>query len=137
VFKPKFDYILVKPITQRLSSVIECVNKESFHRGMVCAVGPGDYPKFDKGPRRGERNTRAQFVFTEVKPGDFIAYVDLGAISNYYTKYREGDVDYLVMQEKDVVFVGEREEIDAGAEIGDDFMIALLRIHSHGEVNAA
>lgn len=129
-YRPTQDYILILPITQKLSSVIEVVNRESFHRGMICAVGPGDYPKYQDGPRKGLYVTNGVFQPTQVKPGDFIAYVDLGHISNYYKSYEEDGVHYLIGQEKDITFVADRDYIDPDREVSDERMYELITTHN-------
>jgi hypothetical protein len=127
-FHPTQDYILIKPLKRRQSHTLEVVSYESFERGMIIAAGPGAYLRKKTVDKRITREKI--FVACEVKPGDFIAYVDLGHMQNYYTPYHEDGVDYIIAQEKDVVFVGERAEIDAFGELSDADIARLIGAHN-------
>lgn len=133
-FRPSFDYVLIKPIKRVQSRVIEVVSYEKYNRGMIVAVGPGDYPKYDDEKRRGLRNYKAAFIPTEVKPGDFVLYVDMDSVPNYYKHHIEHYADgtseeFIIGQEKDLVGVGEREEVDPGGELSDEKIEDLLITH--------
>ena len=134
MFRPLFDFILIRPIKRMQSRVLEVVSYEKYHLGMIVAAGPGDYPKFTDEKRRGIRNYKAAFIETQVKPGDFIAYVDMDSVPNYYKHYREDNddgtsVEYIIAQEKDVVFIGEREEIDPCGEVNNAETARLIAAH--------
>jgi len=128
MFRPTQDYILIYPLKRRQSTTLEVVSHEAFHLGMIVAAGPGDYLKRKTIDKR-ILNTRV-FIPCEVKPGDFIAYVDLGHMKNYYTEYEEDGVRYIIAQEKDVVFVGERAEVDRFGELSDAEIARLCGLHN-------
>lgn len=94
-FKPRDDYMLVRPIERAQSEVLHVISSEKFTQGVIEAVGPG------KRNKRGERQP------LNVKPGDFITYGCLERGYDFYPKYREDGVDYRILQEADVAFVAE------------------------------
>lgn len=102
MFRPTQDYILVKPLTRRLSSVLEVHNTEKHCRGVVVAVGPG---KRDK--RGALKPLDAQIGQTVIfGNGEF----------DFYPKFEDHKPDgttdiYRVIQEADICGVCE-ETVD-------------------------
>lgn len=71
--RPLRDKILVKQLPQRLSKIIEIVDRErKALRGVVVAVGPGRYPLRYNQNRSKCWESKA-FRATEVKVGDIVA----------------------------------------------------------------
>ena len=91
-FKPLGNRLVVEPIEddeQKSSGgiFIPDTAKEKPQEGMVVAVGPGKMT--DEGKR----------VPMEIEVGDTVIYSKYGG-----TEYKEGDVEYLVLREDDVLF---------------------------------
>ena len=91
-FKPLGNRLVVEPIEgeEQLSSggiYIPDTAKEKPQEGRVVAVGPGKMT--DDGNR----------VPMEIEVGDVIVYSKYGG-----TEYKEGEVEYLVLREDDVLF---------------------------------
>lgn len=128
MFKPKRDYILVKPIRRKQSATLQVVTREAFERGMVVAAGPGDYLRRKTVDKRITKT--GVFIATEVKPGDFIGYVDLGHVNGYYTPYEEDGEHFVIAQEKDVTFVSDREFIDPDRTLSDADIVRLIAMHA-------
>lgn len=95
-FRPKDDYIVVRPVERRQSEVLHVISGEKYTQGVIEAVGPG------KRNKRGERQALT------VKPGDFVTYGDVNRGYDFYPKYEEDGVSYRILQEADVCFVAER-----------------------------
>lgn len=91
-FKPLGNRIVVEPLDsdEQVSAggiYIPDTAKEKPQEGTVVAVGPG---------RLTDEGTR---VPMEVKIGDTIVYSKYGG-----TEYKEGETEYLVLREDDVLF---------------------------------
>ena len=91
-FKPLGNRLVVEPIEddeQKSSGgiFIPDTAKEKPQEGMVVAVGPGKMT--DEGKR----------VPMEIEVGDTVIYSKYGG-----TEYKEGDIEYLVLREDDVLF---------------------------------
>ena len=91
-FKPLGNRLVVEPIEddeQKSSGgiFIPDTAKEKPQEGMVVAVGPGKMT--DEGKR----------VPMEIVVGDIVIYSKYGG-----TEYKEGDTEYLVLREDDVLF---------------------------------
>ena len=92
-FKPTGNRIVVKPNTSKEQKsaggiFIPDTAKEKPQEGTVVAAGPG---------RMTEEGKR---VPMDVKVGDTVVYSKYGG-----TEYKEGDVEYLVLREDDVLFI--------------------------------
>lgn len=89
MFKPREDYILIKPLERIASSVIVAVLHEMPNLGIVMAVGPG---------KRGKSGIRKPL---DVQVGDTVRY---GEFKNMFPEWRENpeDAPMLIMQEADV-----------------------------------
>ena len=91
-FKPLGNRLVVEPIEddeQKSSGgiFIPDTAKEKPQEGKVVAVGPGKMT--DEGKR----------VPMEIEVGDIVIYSKYGG-----TEYKEGDIEYLVLREDDVLF---------------------------------
>jgi len=91
-FKPLGNRVVVEPIEgdEQMSAggiYIPDTAKEKPQEGKVVAVGPGRIT--DDGKR----------VPLEVKVGDIVIYSKYGG-----TEYKQGETDYLVLREDDVLF---------------------------------
>ena len=91
-FKPLGNRVVVEPIEgdEQVSSggiFIPDTAKEKPQEGKVVAVGPGKMT--DEGKR----------VPMEIEVGDTVIYSKYGG-----TEYKEGDTEYLVLREDDVLF---------------------------------
>jgi len=91
-FKPLGNRVVVEPIEgdEQMSAggiYIPDTAKEKPQEGKVVAVGPGRIT--DDGKR----------VPLEVKVGDVVIYSKYGG-----TEYKQGETDYLVLREDDVLF---------------------------------
>jgi chaperonin GroES len=91
-FKPLGNRVVVEPIEtdEQVSSggiFIPDTAKEKPQEGKVVAVGPGKMT--DEGKR----------VPMEIEVGDVVIYSKYGG-----TEYKEGDTEYLVLREDDVLF---------------------------------
>ncbi len=92
-FKPIGSRIIVKPIEpqEQMSSggiYIPDTAKEKPQEGEVVAVGPG---------KLSEDGTRR--IPMEVAAGDIVVYSKYSG-----TEYKEGETDYLVLREDDILF---------------------------------
>ena len=89
--QPLADRLVVKPIEREEVTkggiVLPDTNKEKPQEGKVVAVGPGRMS--DDGKR----------VPMEVEVGDTVVYSKYGG-----TEYREGETEYLVLREDDILF---------------------------------
>lgn len=93
-FRPRQDFILVKPIERKQSEVLAVVSYEKYCRGEVVAVGPG------------KRDKKGHIKPLDAKPGDVIAFGDGGSmIDNCFPEYREDGALYRIIQEADIVGV--------------------------------
>ncbi len=91
-FKPVGNRLVVEPVEgdEQVSSggiYIPDTAKEKPQEGRVVAVGPGKMT--DDGKR----------VPMEIAVGDTVVYSKYGG-----TEYKEGDIEYLVLREDDVLF---------------------------------
>jgi chaperonin GroES len=91
-FKPVGNRLVVEPIENddQMSSggiFIPDTAKEKPQEGTVVAVGPGKMT--DEGNR----------IPMEIKVGDTVVYSKYGG-----TEYKDGDTEYLVLREDDVLF---------------------------------
>jgi len=91
-FKPTGNRIVVQPNTAKEQKTaggifIPDTAKEKPQEGTVVAIGPGKLT--DDGKR----------VPMDIKVGDIVVYSKYGG-----TEYKEGDVEYLVLREDDVLF---------------------------------
>ena len=91
-FKPVGNRLVVEPVEgeEQVSSggiYIPDTAKEKPQEGRVVAVGPGKMT--DDGKR----------VPMEIEVGDTVVYSKYGG-----TEYKEGDIEYLVLREDDVLF---------------------------------
>ena len=91
-FKPVGNRLVVEPVEvdEQVSSggiYIPDTAKEKPQEGRVVAVGPGKMT--DDGKR----------VPMEIAVGDMVVYSKYGG-----TEYKEGDIEYLVLREDDVLF---------------------------------
>jgi len=92
-FKPVGNRIVVEPTEEEADIsaggiYIPDTAKERPQEGTVVAVGPGKLA--DDGKTR---------VALEVKVGDVVVYSKYGG-----TEYKEGDIEYLVLRDDDVLF---------------------------------
>ena len=132
MFKPLSDYVLIKPLKRRQSSTLEVVSREKFSRGLIVACGPGErlHRRIVEGKTElGERVRKEEkpgIRPMQVKPGDWVTYVDL----DYYAKYHEDGIDYVVAQEKDITFISDREFVDAHHMLSDAEVEDLLARHN-------
>ena len=91
-FKPLSNRVVVEPIEgdEQMSAggiFIPDTAKEKPQEGKVVAIGPGKVT--DDGQR----------VPMEIKVGDIVVYSKYGG-----TEYKEGETDYLVLREDDILF---------------------------------
>jgi len=92
-FKPVGNRIVVEPLEEEDEKTVGGIYipdtaKERPQEGKVVAVGPGKMT--DDGKR----------VPLEVKLGDVVVYSKYGG-----TEYKEGETEYLVLRDDDVLFV--------------------------------
>lgn len=97
LFRPRDDYILVRPIERHQSDILRVVTNEKYTQGTVVAVGPG------------KRSKKGVIHPLTVKPGDFITYGDLNRGYDFYPSYIEKGVVYRILQEADVCFIADPE----------------------------
>lgn len=102
MFKPKSDYLLIKPIPRIASQIIEVIHHEEPSLGIVMAVGPGKRQLDSKGKETG------RILQPAVKVGDTVRYMEWKGL---FPEYWEGNQKYLIIQEPDVA--GIEEEIAA------------------------
>ena len=91
MFKPKADYILVKPQPRVASDIIEVVLHEAPNIGTVIAVGPGKELKGKRMP-------------LDVRVGETVRF---GEFRNMFPEYWEDGVKYLILQEADLAGIVE------------------------------
>ena len=109
------DQILVRPLEWEPSKIIEVVRKGRALRGVVVAVGPGDYLKRRRPHPDGKRQivTRTtQFRAIEVKPGEIVELGGLNIFDGLGYSFPEvvvGGVRHLICQEADVALVLDEE----------------------------
>ena len=96
MFKPKHDYLLVKPLERTASKVIAVVLHEQPNLGVVVAVGPG------------KRDKKGNIKPLDVKPGDTVRF---GEFKNMFPEYYIGLEKHLIIQEADVAGVVEPEHV--------------------------
>jgi co-chaperonin GroES (HSP10) len=120
MFKPQSDYILIKPIERKLSSTLAIIAEPEYSRGLVVAVGPGERMKRKNGTETG-------FIRPcGVKVGDFITY----GLDWIYPKYEENGVEYRILQDKDVLFISDRESVDIHNSLSDEQIKELIASHN-------
>lgn len=98
MFKPKHDFLLVKPLERKASSVIVTVLHELPNLGVVVAAGPG------------KRDKHGNLKPLDVKVGDTVRF---GEFKNMFPEYYVGLEKHLIIQEADVAGVVEPEDIPA------------------------
>ena len=90
-FRPLHDRVLIKVLDSEEKTaggiIIPDTAKEKPQEGKVVAVGPGKLT--DDGKR----------LPVEVEVGDVVVFSKYGG-----TEYREGDVEYMVLRDDDVLF---------------------------------
>ena len=90
-FRPLHDRVLIKVLDSEEKTkggiIIPDTAKEKPQEGKVVAVGPGKLT--DDGKR----------LPVEVEVGDIVVFSKYGG-----TEYREGDVEYMVLRDDDVLF---------------------------------
>ena len=95
MFKPRQDYILVRPIDRKVSDVIEVVNAEKHCRGEILAVGPG------------KRNKKGRLIPLDAQVGQVVAFGD--GNFDFYPKFYEGNECFRIIQEADITHIEENE----------------------------
>ena len=103
MFCPKSDYILVRPVKRLQSRILEVISNEKYSRGQIVAVGPGERLKRKNGSETGAIRPM------QLSVGDWVAMENHGQ----YGAYSEDGVDYWIMQEKDIAFVYQPEDMAA------------------------
>jgi co-chaperonin GroES (HSP10) len=94
--RPLGDRIIVKPMPLKLSATLITDYQGKYARGMVVAVGPGEYPNVYNENRSKRRPLKA-FRKTEVKVGDI---VELGSYT--FPEVMLNGERHLIASEKDV-----------------------------------
>lgn len=132
MFIPLSDFILIRPLKRQQSRTLEVVSREKYSRGLVVACGPGERNhrriiegKTELGDRVRKEEKKGVRPM-QVKVGDWVTYVDL----DYYSKYSENGVDYVVAQEKDVCFISDRDYVDAHHSLTDAEVDRLIALHN-------
>lgn len=95
MFKPKRDYVLIKPFKRNDSNIIIVINKKRMHRGEVVAVGPGRF-------KNEEKDLKPKPL--DVKVGDI---VNVGETPLKFPTYKEKNETYWIIQEQDIAFIEE------------------------------
>lgn len=98
-FKPREDYLLIKPLPRIASKVIEVVLHEEPNLGIVVAVGPGKRQTNSKGKETG------RVLAPAVKIGNVVRYMEW---KNLFPEYYEGLERFLIIQEADVAGIEEQ-----------------------------
>ena len=128
MFKPQSDFILIKPIERKLSSALEVVvENPEFSRGLVVAIGPGERMKKKNGYETGYIRP------VGVEVGDFITY----GMDWMYPSYDESGIKFRIIQDKDVIFVSDRESIDPDHDLSDTEIDSLIAMHNEDIRHAA
>lgn len=100
MFQPTQDFLMVKPLIRKQSSIIEVLSQEKQCRGEVIAAGPGKASK------------RGVIIPLDVKAGQVVAFGDgnFDFYPKHYVSNPDGTSDeYRIIQEADVTFVIEYE----------------------------
>ena len=111
--RPLGDRIFVRPLPNITSKVLSVVHEGRALRGVVTHVGPGYREKKRYKNSRGETvkiGETGRVTPVELRPGDV---VELGGleISGYsFPKVMIGNVEHLIVQERDVAIVVEPDE---------------------------
>ncbi len=92
-FRPKRDFVLMKPLERQDSQIIHVVTKQRMVRGEVKAVGPGRF-------EHEERDLHPRPL--DVKVGDII---NVGETPLKFPIYEENGVKYWIIQEQDIGFI--------------------------------
>lgn len=92
-FRPRADYILVRPVERKQSEILHVVSSEKYTQGEVVSVGPG------------KKNKKGVIQPLTVRVGDRIAYGDVNRGYDFYPKITLDGVVYQVLQEADIAFV--------------------------------
>ena len=95
MLKPIHDYIVVLPVKRKQSDVLQVISNEKYTQGTVMAVGPG------------KRDRKQRIRPLTVKPGDFITYGDINRGYDFYPIYEEEGIQYRILQEADICFIGD------------------------------
>jgi co-chaperonin GroES (HSP10) len=98
-FRPKQDYILVKPLIRQQSSILEVISHEKHCRGEIIAVGPG---KLD--------DKKGRTMPLDAQPGQIIAFGN--GDFDFYPKYYEDNECYRILQEADIVGIIEDAPVE-------------------------
>ena len=117
-FRPLRDQILVKPIPWRQSSTIEVISHDRYSRAIVIACGPGE-------PIRDKHGRLKRLREMEVKAGDCIVY----GFDQIFPVYRENEIEYRILQDKDVCFISAPDFIDAHSNLSDEEIANLISLH--------
>jgi co-chaperonin GroES (HSP10) len=91
MLKPTQDYILVRPIERKQSSVLHVISYEKHCRGEVISTGPG------------KRDKKGKLRPLAVNKGDVVAFGD--GNFDFYPTYTEAGIDYRIISEADVCFI--------------------------------
>lgn len=95
------DYLLIRPEPRKQSDIIHVISKERMNRGTVLKAGPGKRITNSIGEETGEVRPMS------VQVGDFVTYTDL----DIFPKHWEGNEQLIIIQEADVCFIGEIENV--------------------------
>jgi chaperonin GroES len=101
-FRPLQDYILIKPVIRSRSEILTVITAETDQGswgafGTVLAVGPG------------KRSKKGKIIPVGSKVGDRVLYGGQGLGCIKFPKVIEGDKEYLIIQDADVVCIATEE----------------------------
>ncbi len=91
MFKPRQDYLLIRPIVRKQSDVLEVISHEKHCRGEIIAVGPGKF------------NKKGVFVPLVSQVGQIVIFGN--GDFDFYPKYYEDGQVYRIIQEADICAV--------------------------------
>lgn len=91
MLRPRQDYIVVRPIERRQSTIVEVVSYEKHCRGEILAVGPGKFSK---------KNIR---IPMQSQVGQIVIFGD--GNFDFYPKFYENGECLRIIQEADIVGV--------------------------------
>lgn len=101
------DRILLEPLGWKPSRVLQVIYTGEALRGIVKAVGPGDYPRRYNGPKG--RRTKAwrskHFLPTTVQPGDVVELGGLEIRGYLFPTLLVGGVEHIICHEADVCWI--------------------------------
>lgn len=117
-FRPREDYLLVRPLERKKSSILHVISRERFSRGFIVSVGPGRpvTKKFD-----GRIVDTGRITPLVVKPGDFITFQ---GDYDLFPEYVEDGINYRILQEADITFLCDPEH--ASVNMSDEEVRALV-----------